>query len=85
MRTLQAPLLGLRAFYELPWPFQPSHQKAGSGQQGKQARMGWQWWVEGDVQVVDACPRFGKGKLSTGVVMPCGALKASDLAGGFSV
>lgn len=30
-------------------------------------------------------PQVWERKLSTGVVMPCGALKASDLAGGFSV
>lgn len=58
MRTLQAPLLGPRAFYELPWPLQPSHQKAGLREPGKGAVA---VVVEGDVPVVDASPGFGKG------------------------
>lgn len=50
--------LGPRAFYELPWPLQPSHQKAGLREPGKG---GVAVVVEGDVPVVDASPGFGKG------------------------
>lgn len=54
MRTLPAPLLGPR----LPWPLEPSHQKAGLREPGKG---GVAVVVEGDVPAVDASPGFGKG------------------------
>lgn len=58
-----------------------------TGRLGRGSRATGQRQVEGDVQVVHSTPppRVWGSKPRTGVIVSCAALKAGDLAGGFSV
>lgn len=86
--TLQAPLLGLRFFCELPWPFQCPH--------GKPWARAAHADLEVDVAVIVlkvACrlllsprlPQAWGSKLCMGIAIACAAVQAGDLAEGFSV
>lgn len=96
MMTLHAPLVGLRSFCELPWPFQFACGQAwakGAGltalSKGSTCRPGG---GGGRDHVGVACrlfvPRLLQAwgsKLCMGVATSCATVQAGDLAGGFSV
>lgn len=95
--TLHTPLVGLRSFCELPWPFQFACGQAWAEGQG------WPLWartahagleVEGAVIILRVACRLllipsllqaWGSKLCLGVATSCATVQAGDLAGGFSV
>lgn len=95
--ALPAPLLGWRSSFDLPWPVQSSHlliphRKPWAKGAGVEQCPGWgcgggvgrggngYWWRR-----PGCCLQAWGSKLRTGVGMSCAALKAGDLAGGFSM